>query len=40
MSGFTEHPMLTSTTTRFRLLGKPFRPDELLRAVREQLDGG
>jgi two-component system, cell cycle sensor histidine kinase and response regulator CckA len=39
ISGFTDHPLLTSTTTRFRLLAKPFRPDDLLRAVREQLDG-
>ncbi len=39
ISGFTDHPLLTSTATRFRLLAKPFRPDDLLRAVREQLDG-
>ena len=34
-----DHPLLTSGTTRFRVLAKPFRPDDLLRAVREQLDG-
>jgi len=36
-SGFSEHPLLTSSS-RFRVLSKPFRPDDLLRAVREQLD--
>jgi hypothetical protein len=36
-SGFSEHPLLTSSS-RFRALPKPFRPDDLLRAVREQLD--
>jgi PAS domain S-box-containing protein len=39
ISGFSDHPLLTSGTTRFRVLSKPFRPDDLLRAVREQLDG-
>jgi hypothetical protein len=38
ISGFSEHPLLTSSRTRFRVLSKPFRPDDLLRAVREQLD--
>jgi CheY-like chemotaxis protein len=38
MSGFTEHPMLADGAERFRLLSKPFRPDDLLRTVREQLD--
>jgi len=37
VSGFSEHPLLTSSST-FRVLSKPFRPDDLLRAVREQLD--
>jgi two-component system cell cycle sensor histidine kinase/response regulator CckA len=40
ISGFSEHPLLTSSTTRFRVLSKPLRPDDLLRAVREQLDAG
>jgi CheY-like chemotaxis protein len=39
ISGFSDHPLLTSGTTRFRVLSKPFRPDDLLRAMREQLDG-
>ena len=39
ISGFSDHPLLTSGTTRFRVLAKPFRPDDLLRALREQLDG-
>ena len=32
--------LLTSGTTGFRVLSKPFRPDDPLRAVREQLEGG
>jgi two-component system cell cycle sensor histidine kinase/response regulator CckA len=39
MSGFSEHPMLDAGPSDMRLLLKPFRPDELVRVVREHLDG-
>ncbi len=37
-SGFSEHPMLDAGPSDMRLLLKPFRPDELVRVVREHLD--